>query len=243
VTGPHDAPPIVFLHAASYTRKLWLMQTRALAGEFRTVAPDLPGHGTRAGETFTFAAAISAVRAAMDGAGIGRAVLVGVSLGGCVGMACAAQYPERVAGLVLSGCTFDPCRPLARAVLTGEGRVFPRGASVFTRGLSKWLRANVSPSIAEEMIDAGTYWHGAAQAVRAMRGVDFRARLSVFPGPALILNGARDWVHRTSEAAYARAAQDARVEIIPSAGHVPCLDNAEAYTDAVRRFARSLSHT
>ena len=45
----------------------------------------------------------------------------------------AAQHPECVAGLVLSGCTFDPRTVLCRLVLTGESLVFPRGAKMFTR--------------------------------------------------------------------------------------------------------------
>lgn len=231
----------MFLHAASYTGKLWLPQTRALASEFGTLAPDLPGHGARAGEPFTLPAAVNAVRETLDREGIERAVLIGVSLGGCVSMMFASQFPERVAGMVLSGCTFNPCRPLAQCILTGEGVVFPIGAGCFTRGLHRWLAANLEHAMAEEMIAAGTYWQAAADAVRALRGVDFIKRLSAYPGPVLILNGERDWVHRSSEGAYARAAQNSRVEVLDGAGHVPNLDAPGAFTAAVRRFARGVA--
>ena len=107
LTGPKHAPALVFLHAASYTRKMWLPQTRALQGEFRILAVDLPAHGARADTPFTFAASVQAVADAMDDADISRALLVGASLGGCVAALFAAAHPDKVTGLVLSGSTFD----------------------------------------------------------------------------------------------------------------------------------------
>ena len=68
----------------------------------------------------------------------------------------------------------------------------------------------------------------------------FSARLGVYPGPTLILNGERDWVHRLAERTYAGVAQNARIEIIPHGGHVAGLDEPDAFTDAVRNFAHSL---
>ena len=131
---------------------------------------------------------------------------------------------------------------MSRLVLTGEGFVFPRGAAWFTRAFHSQIRGRF-PEEAEEIITAGTHWHGAAQAVRAMRGADFAAALSRFPGPTLILNGARDWVHRTAERAYARAAQNAHVQVISEASHIASLDQPEAFTAAVRAFARTTYHT
>lgn len=232
------AETLVFLHAASYTQAMWLPQTRALSGEFRILALDLPAHGTRAHEPFALRAATNTVLRALDDAHIERALLVGASLGGCVGMLFAAEYPERVAGLVLAGCTFNPCRPLAQTVLTGEGIVFVRGAARFTRTFHQWLQMRFPADLAGEIIQSGTYWSGAAQAVRALRGVDFRARLAAYAGPTLIINGTRDWVHRSSEAAFARCARQPEVVLIPHAGHIPSLDAPQLFTHAVRLFAR-----
>lgn len=38
---------------------MWLPQLRAFEDEYQLVAPDLPGHGRRANESFTFDTAIS----------------------------------------------------------------------------------------------------------------------------------------------------------------------------------------
>ncbi len=238
VCGPPDAPALVFLHAASHTRKMWLPQTQRLQDEFRTVALDLPGHGERAGDKFTLNAAVEAVTETLAPLDISKAVFVGVSLGGCVAMDYAARHPDQVAALVLSGCTFDPCTPLCRLVLTGESVVFPRGARLFTRTLARSLRRRYPAALADEIIAAGAYWDAAADAVRALRGVDFRARLAAFPGPTLILNGGRDWVHRTAERAFAAAARNARVQTLARAGHIANLDRPGAFSAAVRAFVR-----
>ncbi len=243
VAGPRDAPPLVLLHAASYTRKMWLPLTERLRGEFRLIAPDLPGHGALAGTRFTFAQAVETVIGLLDRERIGRALFVGVSLGGCLAMDIAAHRPDRVAGLILSGCTFDPRGLLCRLILTGEGYVFPRGAARFTRSLERYLQARYPGTVADEILASGTYWDAAADAVLVMRGVDFRAKLASYPGPTLILNGAHDWIHRTAERSFARAAGNATVQTIPGAGHIAALDAPDAFTAAVRQFSETNSPT
>lgn len=237
IFSPADAAAIVFLHAASYTRKMWLPQSERLKAEFRLLALDLPGHGACAEMPFSFASSVAMVREAMDYAAIDRAVLVGASLGGCVAMDFGSQHPDRVAGLVLSGCTFDPCALLCRLVLTGESFVFPRGAHWFADALARSLRRRYPTDIAEEIIAAGAYWNAAADAVKAMRGVDFRAKLAAYDGPTLIVNGERDWIHRTAEKSFAAAAHDAVVRPIAHASHIASLDEPEAFANAVRLFA------
>ena len=107
--GPPGAPAIVFLHGTRLSRAAWTPQLDGLADEFRVIALDLPGHGSRAGEPFTLEAAAALVAATIrDEAADGRAVVVGLSLGGYVAMALAARDPGCVRGLVLAGATAEP---------------------------------------------------------------------------------------------------------------------------------------
>ncbi len=109
VHGPPDAPAIVFVHGTRLTGSMWVAQQLALAGTYRTIALDLPGHGRRADTPFTLEGAADVVAETITThAPGGRAVVVGLSLGGYVAMALAAREPERVRGLVLSGATAEP---------------------------------------------------------------------------------------------------------------------------------------
>ena len=80
--GPPDAPAIVFVHGTRLTGAMWVAQQLALADEFRTIALDLPAHGTHAADPFTLDGAADALSASIrEHASGGRAVVVGLSLG------------------------------------------------------------------------------------------------------------------------------------------------------------------
>ena len=111
--GPRDAPGLVFLHGTRLSRAQWWPQLRRLSGSFRCVALDLPGHGALADEPFTIDAAIGTVCRAIDAEiPSGRAILVGLSMGGYVAIDAAEAHPERVAGLVLAGCSAETFGPI-----------------------------------------------------------------------------------------------------------------------------------
>ncbi len=107
--GPADAPAIVFVHGTRVCRTIWTPQIEALGGEFHAIAIDLPAHGRRATEPFSLVAAGDAIAATIrEEAAGGRAIVVGLSLGGYVAMDLAARHPDLVRGLVICGATAEP---------------------------------------------------------------------------------------------------------------------------------------
>ena len=56
-------PPLVLLHGFTQTRQSWRRTARALAGRYRAVIPDLPGHGQAVHRTASFDACAAYVRA------------------------------------------------------------------------------------------------------------------------------------------------------------------------------------
>ena len=239
--GPTTAPAIVFAHGTRLTRAAWAAQLDALAGEFRAIAVDLPGHGARAAENFTLDGAVDVVAATIrEQAAGGRAVVVGLSLGGYVAMALAAREPECVRGLVLAGATAEPVglRSMAYRVLALVLDRFDGPALV---RLNTWFfRARYPASIAEPIVASGFWSKGGARALRALFGQRFAPRLAAYPGPTLILNGEWDLLFRLSAGSFAAVARDARIVRLPGALHLSNLDRPAAFSDAVRSFARSL---
>jgi pimeloyl-ACP methyl ester carboxylesterase len=239
--GPMDAPAIVFLHGTRLSRASWTAQLDDLAGEFRVIAMDLPGHGARAAEPFTLDGAAGAVAAVIRAeAQGGRAVVVGLSLGGYVAMALAAREPGHVRGLVLAGATAEPVglrsipyRALAMVLERFDGPALVR--------LNAWFFRTRYPSSIAEPIVAGGFWSkGGADAIRTLFDERFKPRLAAYPGPTLILNGEFDLLFRLSAPAFAAAARDARRARLAGALHLSNLDQPAVFSDAVRRFARSL---
>jgi len=70
-----------------------------------------------------------------------------------------------------------------------------------------------------------------------MAGNDFRGALETFLKLTLVLNGKWDPLMRLGERKHAEAVHDGYRSVIDGAGHVSTLDEAEAYTSAIERFA------
>src|SRR5262245_5710163 len=100
-------PPLVLLHGFTQTRQSWRRTARALAGRYRAIVPDLPGHGQSLYRTPSFDACAAYVRA------LAPRVLVGYSMGGRIALYAALSVP--VERLVLVGAGPGIADPAERA--------------------------------------------------------------------------------------------------------------------------------
>jgi pimeloyl-ACP methyl ester carboxylesterase len=235
--GPREAPAIVFLHGTRFSRRQWWPQLRILSTRYRCVAIDLPGHGERASEGWSFEAARAAVIAAIEAeVPSGRAVLVGLSLGGYVAIDVADAAPDRVAGLVLAGCSGEAIGTMS---LPFRGLVwaFERLPRPALRQLNiAFFRLRYRRSIADPIIDGGFWWTGGAQAVRSVVGRHFLDRLGRLWTPVLVVNGALDPVFGPGGKSWAATCRRGRSVVIPRAMHLSSLDRPRAFAGHVARF-------
>jgi pyruvate dehydrogenase E2 component (dihydrolipoamide acetyltransferase) len=101
--GEDDGDPVVLVHGFGGDKNSWLFVQQPLAESHTTHALDLPGHGASDkdvgdGSLDTLAGVVVGF---LDALGVGRAHLVGHSLGGAVVAAVARADPGRVASLTL----------------------------------------------------------------------------------------------------------------------------------------------
>src|SRR5438445_2884885 len=96
------APTIVMLHGFTNTGASWDPVIAALGERYRSLAPDLRGHGM-AGDRIpvTLEAVLGDVAALTEG----ELVLAGYSMGGRIALHAALAWPERVRRLVLIGAS------------------------------------------------------------------------------------------------------------------------------------------
>lgn len=240
VDGPADGSPIVFVHGTRLSRGMWRAQMDDLRDTYRVVALDLPGHGVLAAEPFTIPSAADEVARVIDEAAGGRAVVVGLSLGGYVAMDLAARRPELVRGLVLSGATTEPVGLLATPYL-GLAWLMDRLDGPALDALNTWFfQARFGPAIADPIVAGGFWSAGGAQALRALVGTRFAPRLASYPGPTLIVNGEWDLLFRLTVGGFGRVARDARRVRLRGATHLANLDRPAAFSLAIRRFVEGL---
>ncbi len=93
---------LIFLHGAGSSHLVWNLQTRAMAYDgYNVLAPDFPGHNLSEGVPLqTIDDQASWLVRVMDHLNIKKAVLIGHSQGGLVGLRLSQIAPERLAGLV-----------------------------------------------------------------------------------------------------------------------------------------------
>src|SRR5580693_3354817 len=98
-----SGPPIVLLHPFPANHDLWKPAAQALVTRYRIILPDLRGHGdSGVGEgPATMEKHAADLARVMDAADVGRAPLIGVSIGGYALFEFWRRHRGRVAGLGL----------------------------------------------------------------------------------------------------------------------------------------------
>jgi pimeloyl-ACP methyl ester carboxylesterase len=242
VAGPDDGPPIVFVHGAVMTRAQWTLQANRFANAgYRAISIDLPGHGVLADRPFTLEAATEAVEAVIDKVAGGRAVLVGLSLGGYVSMTVAAHSPKRVRGLVLAGSTREPTGP-ARFAYWFVGTGLSVAPQSVLRGLMGFVwRRRYGPEIASAIMAKGYWARGGGTAIRVLAGGGFRDRIRAYGGPILVINGNLDLVFRLGERRFLEGVPGVTTRRISWAAHLSNLDRPDDFSNAVETFMETLA--
>lgn len=195
--GRAHAPALLLLNSIGTDMDLWSAALPALTQHFRVLRMDTRGHGASDAPDGDYSLAELAhdTAAAMDAAGIERAAVAGVSLGGMIAMQLALDCPARVTAmaLVCTSATMDRQAWADRVGKVRAGGTFAIADLAMTRflspgfmrrhgGIADGLRASLIG-----MADAG--YAGCAAAIRDM---DLIARLPEISVPALIVAGDRD---------------------------------------------------
>lgn len=236
-----DAVPMVFVHGTRFSAGQWSSQLAALRDEFPVVAVDLPGHGERSAQPWSLSAATDIIASAVDSLGRGPALVVGHSLGGYAALEFARCRPEHLRGLVLAGASASTRGFWATPYRLVAGLVSRMPADRLTRWNDWLLRRLYPPEVVDATIRSGYAFHTLPTAWGEVLGRFDADAMRQVKAPVLILNGEKDTAFRAGEADFARAHPHARVEVIPRARHLANFDDPDAFTDAVRRFARQLS--
>lgn len=108
--GPKGGPPLILLHGGAANSHWWDWVAPHLAGTFRVLALDFPGHGKSEWPRpprYRMEDLVRAVLGFADGQGLGHLDLVGHSMGGKIAMLAGAWHPRRVRSLVVVDATPD----------------------------------------------------------------------------------------------------------------------------------------
>jgi 3-oxoadipate enol-lactonase len=236
--------PVVFLHAFPLNASMWKPQSGILNNRM-VITPDFPGFGGRPVDAPDLERFALTVLDHMDAAGISRAVVVGLSMGGYVALRLHALRPERVAAMVLADTKAGDDDDAGRAKRTDQAaRVRREGVEWLAEVLLPALLGETTRqsrpdvvSVVREMAE-GADAEGVARALEAMRErPDSTPNLDTIRVPVLALVGEEDTLTPLAEARkIAEGVPDGRLVVIPGAGHLSNLESPEAFNEAVRSF-------
>ena len=101
--GRRDGPPLVFINSLGTDFRIWNEVAEILAPDFRIITYDKRGHGlSESGpDKNDMADYARDLAALLDQVGVGRATIVGLSIGGLIAQELYRHHPDRVAALVL----------------------------------------------------------------------------------------------------------------------------------------------
>ena len=231
--------PLVFVHGWGGSRGLFADPMAEFAGERRMLAIDMPGHGESEDVDGSHSMDLYAdvIAAAMDEAGIERAVLIGHSNGASAIRQFARRYGERVAALVVvDGAMTNQIPPetLAAVLQRLESDEYMDLVQAVVGGATQRMR---DAEDAQAVRDAAffTPQEVLSRSMRAMGDPSIWEADAVEPPLLLILAAQPAW----DEAYFAEVnaiAPRAETHVWEGASHYLFMDDPERFARVVRAF-------
>jgi pimeloyl-ACP methyl ester carboxylesterase len=241
-------PALVLLHGIGGTP--WREQFAGLADAFTVIAWHAPGYGRSADPDgdWTMAEYAAALAGFLGALGVVRAHFLGQSWGGMLVQEFAREHAGRIRSLILSDTTLggDAARADSRERLATRLRAAETlTAAEFARVRTPQLLAPDTPPAVAREVEASLARMlrpaGFRTAALALAHTDTRAVLPHLTMPMLVLCGEHDRVTpRAVGTALIGALPDARLVIIPGAGHLACIEQPERYNAAPRAFLQGV---
>ncbi len=247
-----DRLSMLLIHGFPLNSAMWSMQIDELSSFARIIAPDLRGHGN----SDPVAGPYSMTQLADDCADIMGHLAVatpfvvgGLSMGGYVAFEFYRRYPEHVAGLILTATRAAPDSEAGKANRdTAAANVAQNGITELVEGMLPKLLSPKNLEADPELVSfvrdilMKTSVEGAVGALMAMKDrPDSTPTLAEIDVPTLIIHGADDQIVPLAEArAMHEAIKGSKLVVIEDAGHLPNLEQPDAFNDAVIDFLEEI---
>jgi pimeloyl-ACP methyl ester carboxylesterase len=230
--GQEEGTPVVLVMGLGGDVTAWPLQLAALAPRHRVLVFDNRGAGRSDAPdvAYTTAGMAGDLLALLDGLGVGRAHLLGLSLGGAIAQEAVLGAPERFASLQLHATWAGP-HPYFQALVHAVRAAWSHlDREAFYRALCLWLFTPTCYALQPELIDtvvqAATHHpyptptHAYLRQTDAALGHDTRERLQSIRCPTLVATGSRDLITPPFLAEeLAAKIPGARLAFLPELGH------------------------
>lgn len=246
--------PVLILHGFTGSTRTVAGIAVGLEDAFRTIRIDLVGHGRsdapRDLAAYTMPSCVEQLGCALDALDADRVHLVGYSMGGRVALSLCAAHPTRVRSALLVGASAGiEDGPTREARVRDDERLADR---IESEGVARFVDYWLSLPLFATQRALGEEWLAEARAqrlsnrsyalARSLRGMGAGAqpplhgRLGDIETPICLVAGERDLKFRAIAEDLARRLPDARLEVIPGAGHAAQLERPVQFLRLARQW-------
>ncbi|TDA69798.1 MAG: alpha/beta hydrolase [Clostridia bacterium] len=234
---PASGKAVVLVHGAGGSCQRWLPQFNFLSRRYPVVVPDLPGHGRSGGQPCRdIAAGAEWLAGFLKDAGLEQAVVGGHSMGGAVALALALRGWPGLAGLMLVAT--------GARLKVGPWFLTSLAAGAYPEAFLDWL---YGPRAGDDLLQAAASELQTTDPAlyladfSAGDGFDCRQELERIVVPSLIIVGSEDRMTPVKYSSYlAENLAEARLTVIPGAGHMVMLEKPEETNMAMDDFLAGL---
>lgn len=246
--------PITLLNAFFLTAPSWRVFSEELEQDYRLITYDLCNHGasSHVGDEPTWDEHMADLIGLLDALEIESTYLVGVSTSTVLARDMAIKHPDRIKGVVLTAPVFGPKgmrrqRQIQRAWLRtlethGVAALYEHMyPEVFSAEMNEFLGAPGFLGFREAFTALSTVEDLVHGLSRAMNDEHKPEMLAGIAAPTLVVIGDDDFLlSPTGVRELAEQLPNGRHEIMPKAGHVPYVDDAEQFQALVRKFVEEV---
>ena len=252
--------PLLFIHEFAGDHRSWEPQVRFFSGGYRCItyaARGYPPSGVPGdGAAYSQDRAVADAVAVLDGLGVDRAHVVGLSMGGFTTLHLTLRHPARVASAVVAGAGYGAqperaeafraeCEAIAAAFET-EGA--QRVAARYAVGPARVQFQNKNPRGWAEFA-AALAGHSSLGAALTMRGVQaarpslyrLRDELAQVRTPVLLVAGDEDEGCLETALMLKRTISSSGLAILPRTGHTANLEEPDVFNALVNRFLAAVA--
>lgn len=237
--------PLLLIMGLGYPSTLWHRARPALSQRFRTIAFDNRGIGLSdvPPGPYSIATMASDAAAVLDVAGVTRAHVFGVSMGGMVAQEFALCYPEKTHSLIL-GCTSPGGPSAVRAESKVADILFTRGMTVeqAREAIIPYIYDAATPRerIDEDMRLRRRWLPSVAGYTAQLQGIlawQSYSRIAQIKAPTLVIHGQSDaLVPSGNGELIAQQIPRAKFVLLEHASHLFLTDQTEAALEAIFEF-------
>lgn len=244
---PAERPVIAFSNSLGTDFRIWQPVVDALRDTFALLLYDKRGHGLSDVGRAPYAMDdhVADLAGLLDHLGIAHATICGLSVGGMIAQGLCAKRPDLVEALVLCDTahkigTADSWN--ARIEGVEKDGIVSLADAILERWFTPGFRSPDNPAFAgyRNMLLRQTV-AGYAGTCAALRDTDYTVVASAIAVPTLCVVGDQDGsTPPVLVRELASLVRGARYEIIPDAGHIPCVEQPEVLAALIRSFLKTV---